>query len=86
MLLFVRQFLLYLDLTLNLIMITFSGELPWCGEIPVITEAQFYLGYAISAVSFPYCTAICQAIFSKVNNKYIKFHGILFIELGENDN
>ena len=43
--------------------------LEWCETTPAVTLFQFYLGYAISAVSFPYCMAICQAIFSKVNIK-----------------
>ena len=40
--------------------------LDWCEYTPAITLAQFYTGYAISAVSYPFCMAICQAIFSKV--------------------
>jgi len=41
-------------------------DLEWCKDTPAITLVQFYLGYAISAISFPYCMAICQAVFSKV--------------------
>ena len=41
--------------------------LEWCKTTPAITEVQFYLGYIISAISFPYCMAICQALFSKVH-------------------
>jgi len=40
--------------------------LPWCEYTPALTLFQFYLGYAISAVSYPFCMAICQGIFSKV--------------------
>ena len=40
--------------------------LDWCEYTPAITEAQFYVGYMIAAISFPYCMAICQALFSKV--------------------
>ena len=38
----------------------------WCQYTPAITEAQFYIHYAIAAVSFPYCMAICQAMFRSV--------------------
>merc|ERR1712176_318831 len=41
-------------------------DLEWCEYTPAVTLVQFYLGYAISAISFPYCMAICQAVFSKV--------------------
>jgi len=41
-------------------------QLTWCSEIPAISEVQFYLGYIIAAISFPYCMAICQAVFSKL--------------------
>ncbi|XP_023341021.1 major facilitator superfamily domain-containing protein 8 [Eurytemora carolleeae] len=41
-------------------------DLEWCKTTPAITEVQFYLGYIISAISFPYCMAICQALFSKL--------------------
>ena len=35
----------------------------WCEDTPAITMAQFYVHYAMSAVAFPYCTALCQALF-----------------------
>ena len=35
----------------------------WCEYTPAITLAQFYVHYAISSVSFPYCIAICTAMF-----------------------
>jgi len=38
----------------------------WCEYTPAITAVQFYIHYAISSCAFPYCTAICQAILSKV--------------------
>merc|ERR1719341_138762 len=41
-------------------------DLDWCEWTPAITEIQFYIGYIIAAISFPYCMAICQAMFSKV--------------------
>jgi len=41
-------------------------DLEWCKDTPAVTLVQFYLGYAISAISFPYCMAICQAMFSKI--------------------
>jgi len=40
-------------------------DLEWCEYTPAITEVQFYLGYIIAALSFPYCMGISQAIFSK---------------------
>lgn len=43
-----------------------TEQLPWCEYTPAITEVQFYIGYIVSAVSFPYCMAICQAMFSKI--------------------
>merc|ERR1711997_214495 len=38
----------------------------WCEDTPAITMPQFYVHYAMSSVAFPYCTALCQALFSKV--------------------
>jgi len=38
----------------------------WCEYTPAILEVQFYIHYAMSSIAFPYCTAICQAMFSKV--------------------
>ena len=38
----------------------------WCEETPAITTAQFYVHYAMSAIAFPYCTALCQALFRSV--------------------
>ena len=35
----------------------------WCEDTPAITVPQFFVHYAISSMSFPYCTAICQALF-----------------------
>jgi len=40
--------------------------LRWCENTPALTLFQFYLGYGISAVAYPFCMAICQGIFSKV--------------------
>merc|ERR1719295_2167900 len=41
-------------------------DLEWCEYTPAITEVQFYLSYVLGALSFPYCMAICQAVYSKV--------------------
>jgi len=38
----------------------------WCEYTPAITAVQFYIHYAMSSLAFPYCTAICQAVLSKV--------------------
>ena len=38
----------------------------WCVDTPAMTAPQFYVHYAISSASFPYCTAICQALFRSV--------------------
>ena len=35
----------------------------WCLKTPAITLTQFYVHYAVSSLSFPYCVAICQAMF-----------------------
>ena len=40
--------------------------LKWCEYTPALTLFQFYLGYGISAMSYPFCMAICQGMFSKV--------------------
>ena len=42
--------------------------LRWCENTPALTLFQFYLGYGISAVAYPFCMAICQGIFSKVSS------------------
>ena len=41
-------------------------DLEWCEYTPALTEFQFYLGYVIASISFPFCVGICPALFSKV--------------------
>jgi len=41
-------------------------DLEWCEYTPALTEFQFYLGYVIATVSFPFCVGICPALFSKI--------------------
>ena len=57
-------------------------DLEWCEYTPALTEfqvriffsqflfsfeqIQFYLGYVIASISFPFCVGICPALFSKV--------------------
>ena len=48
-------------------------DLPWCHTTPALTEIQFYFGYIIATVSFPFCIGICQAIFSKVSKCLITY-------------
>jgi len=40
-------------------------DLAWCSYTPKLTEFQFYLGYVIATLSFPFCIGLCQAMFSK---------------------
>jgi len=41
-------------------------DLEWCEYTPALTEFQFYLGYVIATISFPFCVGICPALFSKI--------------------
>merc|ERR1719445_2457343 len=40
-------------------------DLSWCSYTPKLTEFQFYLGYVVATLSFPFCIGLCQAMFSK---------------------
>jgi len=41
-------------------------DLEWCEYTPALTEFQFFLGYVIAAIAFPFCVGICPALFSKI--------------------
>jgi len=38
----------------------------WCCTEPALTEYQFFAGMGVGMIGYPYCIALCQAIFSKV--------------------
>lgn len=37
----------------------------WCTKIPGLNIVQFFVGFLIAFGGYPYCTALCQSIFSK---------------------
>ena len=38
----------------------------WCSEIPKIHVEQFMVGYVFALLGYPFCVALCGALFSKV--------------------
>ena len=38
----------------------------WCNEIPKIHVEQFMAGYVFALLGYPFCVALCGALFSKV--------------------
>ena len=41
-------------------------EYDWCSEIPKIHVEQFMVGYVFALLGYPFCVALCGALFSKV--------------------
>jgi len=41
-------------------------EQPWCGYTPVMTIAQFFLGYFLTSIGYPIGITVIQTLFSKI--------------------
>ena len=37
----------------------------WCYTQPAVTKGQFFVGFFLGFIGYPYCIAICQSIYSK---------------------